>query len=165
RRQILVADLLSRVTVKGDKKKVSLFAYPNGANDVVTVGEPMSAPPIATFVEQLAQVEAKGTERSARSAEIMAQLRFNPMFWGNVLPLNPRTTPNTLELLLVAVAFASNIVQRVKLIFNLPRPNELSPRIQPLITTPGFSTYPSGHGTEPHLVATVLMTLRNEGMP
>ena len=43
----------------------------------------------------------------------MAQLRFNPMFWGNVLPLNPRTTPNTLELLLVAVAFASNIVQNL----------------------------------------------------
>ena len=58
-----------------------------------------------------------------------------------------------------AVMFASLLVQRVKLIFNLARPCELSPRIQPMIATPGFSTFPSGHATESRLVSDLLSTL------
>ena len=59
----------------------------------------------------------------------------------------------------VLVAFASFVVQRSKALYNLPRPNELSPRIQPMIPTPGYSTYPSGHATEAHLVSVALKAL------
>jgi membrane-associated phospholipid phosphatase len=165
RRQVISADLLSRLLVTGTPSSIRLFKVSGTRSKPATVGAALKPPATAIFERQLGDVESKALLRNARAAEIMAQLKFNPAFWANVLPLNPRTTPNTLELMLVAEAFASHVCQRVKLIFNLPRPHEMSPRIQPIIATPGWSTYPSGHATASYLVAELLEKLVMDGMP
>jgi hypothetical protein len=40
-----------------------------------------------------------------------------------------------------------------------PRPNKLSPQIQPMIAVPGHGAWPSGHATETFMVATLLQSL------
>ena len=108
---------------------------------------------------QLADVEIYADLRSERASEIMAQMHYNPAFWAAILPLDPLRTPRTLELMEVVTAFAAYAVHRVKVMLDLPRPHELSPRIQPLIVTPGHATCPSGHATQSTLLAWVLSHL------
>ena len=120
---------------------------------------PLTAPDAKVFRDELAQVELAADLRAERAAEIQAQLSFNPAFWANILPLSGRRTPRTLELMRVVVSYGSFVVQRAKVMLNLPRPHELSPRIHPMVPTPGFATYPSGHATESQLVSRVLFHL------
>lgn len=45
---------------------------------------------------------------------------------------------------------------RLKLGFDVPRPVQLSPQIQPVLPTPGHASWPSGHATESYLMAALL---------
>ena len=116
-------------------------------------------PPPASFATQLGLVEGLNRQRPDRAAEILTQMAYSPSFWAGILPLSPRRTPRTLELMAASVMFAAFVVQQAKVRFNLPRPVALSPRIQPIIETPGFSTYPSGHATQAALVSGLLWQL------
>jgi hypothetical protein len=68
-------------------------------------------------------------------------------------------TPFSLELVTLAMQFAAVVVQRMKFDLVVPRPAEFSGRIQPMIDTPAFFAYPSGHATQSYAVAAVLMRL------
>ena len=151
RRQVILTDLLGNVKVTGNARSVNVRLFKESCR--------IEAPVADEFEKALEVVEALAEMRGERAGEIMAQLRYHPAFWANILPLNPRTTPRTLELMAVAVAFTSHVVQRAKLLFNLPRPAELSPRIQPLIPTPPYSTFPSGHAAESRVLACLLHEL------
>ncbi len=59
----------------------------------------------------------------------------------------------------LALSFASHVEMRLKHAFACPRPVELSPQIQPMIPTPGHSSWPSGHATEAFVTATLLQAL------
>ena len=61
----------------------------------------------------------------------------------------------------VGVAFSAMVVQRVKVVLQVPRPSALSPRIQPSLPTPGHASYPSGHATQAALLAGLLWVLVN----
>jgi hypothetical protein len=117
------------------------------------------------FAAELDLVEAKADLRPERLPEISAQLQFNPVFWAAILPISPQRTPNTLALMQVGVAYASFVVQRVKAVLNLPRPADLSPRIQPIVATPAFSGFPSGHATQAALLAGLLFLLVTRASP
>jgi len=76
-----------------------------------------------------------------------------------VLHLNPEITPYTNELLMVMLEVATIVVQKVKYEAVVPRPSDLSPRIQPMIENPGFFAWPSGHATQAFAVAELLSIL------
>ena len=73
--------------------------------------------------------------------------------------LHPSRTPRTLELLGMAIQFAVNVEMRFKHELACWRPIEYSPHVQPMITTPGHGSLPSGHATQAYIVAHVLQTL------
>jgi membrane-associated phospholipid phosphatase len=54
----------------------------------------------------------------------------------------------TWELVALALKFSMHVVMQFKHVLACPRPVEYSPRIQPVILTPGYSALPSGHATE-----------------
>ena len=159
RRQVVVMDMLSGVKV-GEK---------TAASTVVVSGqrgapEALVPAPLAAAAAELGVVESLNRQRLERAPEIHAQLAFNPGFWAGIVPLSSRSTPFTLELMAALVMWSSFIVQQVKTRYNLPRPVDLSPRIHPMIETPGFSTYPSGHATQAALVSTLLRALAVPGL-
>jgi membrane-associated phospholipid phosphatase len=156
RRYVVVADLMTGVAfspLEGGGVRITLSGIPVD----------MVAPDSRAFDPE--PVVAAASLRAERSAEIVSQMVFNPMLWSTVLPLSPRRTPYTLELMTTVAMFGALLVQRVKLVFNQPRPHELSPRVQPMIATPGFSAYPSGHATESRLVSDLLLALLEGCIP
>ncbi|HEX4892404.1 MAG TPA: phosphatase PAP2 family protein, partial [Hyphomicrobiaceae bacterium] len=58
-----------------------------------------------------------------------------------------------------ALRLASWAALRSKHTLACRRPSELSPLIQPMIQTPAHGSFPSGHGTEAFITATVLSSL------
>jgi hypothetical protein len=107
----------------------------------------------------LEKVEALASLRSARSSEIFDQVKFSPRPWAQVLALRPDKTPYTLELMTLVTGLSSYLVMRIKAHFNQPRPSFRSPRIQPIISVPTHSTFPSGHAMESMIVSLVLIDL------
>jgi hypothetical protein len=116
-------------------------------------------PTMAVLRKQSSRVEVWSALRAERAAEIHAQLAPQFAFWSSVMHLHPASTPYTIELLMLALKFASSVVQRLKFALACPRPADLSPRIQPMIAARGFYALPSGHATEAFMVAHLLPRL------
>ncbi len=98
--------------------------------------------------------------RLDRQAEILSQIPQLMSYWTTLAGLHPSRTRWTLELLNLAIRLAISVEVRFKHALALPRPVQYSPQIQPMLLTPGHSSFPSGHSTEAHCVAVVLMALR-----
>jgi len=112
------------------------------------------------FREQLDLVVNYADLRGAREAEILAQaLPSQQPFWAGIVGLQPHRHRHTLELITLALMLAVDVHMRCKHVFACPRPVAWSPQIQPLIPTPGHSSWPSGHATEIHTVIAVLDAL------
>ncbi len=101
--------------------------------------------------------------RQDRLAEILSQIPQLLSYWVSVAGLHASRTPRTLELLGAAVRLAILVEMRFKHAFAVPRPVQFSPQVQPPILTPSHSAYPSGHSTEAHCAAGVLMAISNQG--
>jgi len=56
-------------------------------------------------------------------------------------------------------------VMRFKHGLECPRPMEYTPTVQPMILTPGYTVFPSGHATEAYFVAELLPVLAGAGLP
>ena len=80
-------------------------------------------------------------------------------FWGSVVNLHPDHKKFTIELLDVALNLANIVEMRVKHAMACRRPIEYSPQVQPMILTPGHGSLPSGHATEAHMIARLLLEL------
>jgi len=111
------------------------------------------------FEHQLALVLSWAELRQERAAEILAQIDNQFPFLASVLYLHPTRTPRTFELLAIAIQMAVNIEMRVKHAVGCWRPVEISPQVQPMLTTPGHGALPSGHATQAYLAAFVLQEL------
>ena len=59
----------------------------------------------------------------------------------------------------MAIQLAVGIEMRMKHELACWRPVQYSPHVQPMITTPGHGSLPSGHATQAYVVAHVLQTL------
>jgi hypothetical protein len=97
--------------------------------------------------------------REDRGTEILAQMGPPIAFWSSIIYLHPDRRRWTLEFLDVALRFANFVEMRIKHGLASRRPNEYSPQVQPMILTPGHSSFPSGHATEAFTIAYLLWRL------
>jgi membrane-associated phospholipid phosphatase len=121
----------------------------------------LTRPNAEIFSAQCALVEQYAELRDDRGAEILAQTVPPLDFWASIIGLQAHRHKWTLELLDLAFSMAVHVHMRFKHAFACPRPSQLSPQIQSMIPTPGHASWPSGHGTEAYIVATVLQDLLN----
>jgi membrane-associated phospholipid phosphatase len=131
------------------------------AGDLVALTPP-GGPAIAA---QMVELRAAMDLRADRMVEILAQQGDMLSFFGAQLPLSAQRRPATALLLAVVYEVVAAQEMRIKHLCSVPRPVDLSPRIQPVIQTPGHSAYPSGHATEAHAFATVLAALHLAARP
>jgi membrane-associated phospholipid phosphatase len=116
-------------------------------------------PTVKAFRRQLPLVLSWAELREERSAEILAQIENQSAFVAAVPYLHPSRTPRTLELLGMAIQLAVSVEMRFKHELACWRPIEYSPHVQPMITTPGHGSLPSGHATQAYILAHVLQRL------
>jgi hypothetical protein len=116
-------------------------------------------PQISLLRKQLDLVAGYSDLRADRGAEIIAQLGTPEHFFGTIVPLQAYDKPYTLELLATAMRFVAHVVMLIKHALAVPRPDEFTPQIQPMIPTPGHGSLPSGHATEAFMFATTLCRL------
>jgi hypothetical protein len=102
-------------------------------------------------------VEAYADLRDDRAQEIVSQLGVPAAFFGSIAYLHADRMPWTMELIYTALRFAYAVTMRLKHAFACRRPHEYSPQIQPMIACPLHTSWPSGHATEGHLFARVLL--------
>jgi hypothetical protein len=149
-----------------DHEAVSLFrAEPaaGGAFAVIARSGPVVTlmPPDAnTLAEQMPELRTAMDLRADRLPEILAQQGDMLSFFGAQQVLNNDRRRRTMTLLGAAYGAVVSQEMRIKYFCSIPRPIDLSPQIQPVIQTPGHSSYPSGHATEAFAFATILAALR-----
>lgn len=130
-----------------------------GSSFVATPVVAIERPSERVFEKQIEQVLGWAELRDDRAAEILAQIDPQYAFWGSVLPLQPQRVKRTLELINIVLQLAVYVEMRFKHELGCWRPYQLSPQVQPLITTPGHGSFPSGHATQAYIVANVLKAL------
>jgi hypothetical protein len=116
-------------------------------------------PALALFEEELADVMRMAELRSERMEEILSQIDHQWALWGSILPMRPDQKPRTFETLQAVVWFAICVEMRFKQVLGVWRPQDLSPLVQPIITTPGHGSFPMGHATQAFAVAQTLKQL------
>jgi hypothetical protein len=119
----------------------------------------LDAPNRKQFIQQLDTVFSFAELRAERSGEILSQAVPQTSYWSAIAGLTPERHRHTLELLGIGLRFAMMVVMRFKFLLNCPRPIEYSPLVQPIILTPGYSAFPSGHATEGYFAAELLAAL------
>jgi membrane-associated phospholipid phosphatase len=134
----------------------------------VEYGSGATAQPIASlirpleacFQQQLLLVLDWAELREERSSEILAQIDPQYAFWAAILGMRADRHRHTMELINIALQLCVFVEMRFKHALACWRAVELSAQVQPLITTPGHGSLPSGHATQAYAVAHVLSALR-----
>ena len=91
--------------------------------------------------------------RNERATEILAQIDPQYAFWSSIVYMHPDRTKRTFELINMLLQFCVYVEMRFKHALACWRPVEYNAQVQPMITTPGHGTFPSGHATQVHAVA------------
>jgi hypothetical protein len=97
--------------------------------------------------------------RNERATEIMAQIDPPYAFWSSIVYMHPERTRHTFELVNMALQFCVYVEMRFKHALACWRPVECDAQVQPMITTPGHGSFPSGHATQVFAVVHVLKSL------
>ena len=97
--------------------------------------------------------------RAERAEEILTQIDHQWSFWSALLPLRADLKPRTLEALQSVIWLCVSVEMRFKQVLGVRRPQEFSPQVQPVITTPGHGSFPMGHATQAYAVAETLRRL------
>lgn len=125
----------------------------------------LTPPDLAALESQMVHLRAAADLRADRMSEILAQQGDMLSFFGAQQKLGFSSKRWTMLLLHVLYAVVSTQEMRIKHFCSVPRPIDLSPQVQPVIQTPGHSSYPSGHATEGFAFATILVALRYAAEP
>lgn len=125
----------------------------------------INAPAAAEFLEQLKLVHSYADLRGERASEVLAQAVPQTANWSAIAGLMPDRHRFTWELLGIGLRFAMMTVMRFKRALGCPRPMEYSALVQPMILTPGYTAFPSGHATESYFVAEFLPILMDSARP
>jgi PAP2 superfamily len=151
--------------VQGDKASLIHVEPVSGSAKVRPVAS-IQRPPNSVFEDpgQVSKVVdyAYADGRRSRAPEIITQMLPQVPYWSSVLPLHPARFRRTFEFLGVSLHFAMQLCHRFKHTLAVPRPNELSVKVQPMIQTPGWSAFPSGHATEAFMAARLLRALAGQ---
>jgi len=137
--------------------QVQSSQVPNGAYVMATVGRPVQA----TFVAQIPLVLSWAELRDERATEVLAQIDPQYAFWSSVIYMHPDRTKRTFELINILLQFCVYVEMRFKHALGCWRAVEYNAEVQPMITTPGHGSFPSGHSTQAHAVAYMLKQLLN----
>ena len=89
----------------------------------------------------------------------MAQIDPQYAFWSSIIYMHPDRTRRTFELVNMVLQFCVYVEMRLKHDLACWRPVEYNAQVQPMITTPGHGSFPSGHATQAYAVAHVLTSL------
>jgi hypothetical protein len=119
----------------------------------------MDRPGLAVFEEELTDVMSMAELRAERTEEVLSQIDHQWALWSRILPLRPDQKPRTFEVLQAVVWFAISVEMRFKQVLGVWRPQDLSPLVQPIITTPGHGSFPMGHATQAFAIAQTLQIL------
>jgi hypothetical protein len=119
----------------------------------------LASPRASVFAKQMKLVISHADLRAERQSEILSQVVPQSAGWAAIAGLSPEAHRYTWEILAVGLRFAMAMVMRFKLMHNVPRPVALWPLVQPMVLTPDYSAYPSGHATEAFFVAELLPML------
>ncbi len=141
----------------GYSSKVDRLSVTSSGVDIATIVRPSATK--ASMRRQVELVIEYADLREERAAELVSQVPQLLTYWTAVAGLHANRTRWTLELLAAAIRLAISVEMRFKHAFAFPRPVLYSPQVQPMILTPQHSAYPSGHSTEAHTAANVLIHL------
>jgi hypothetical protein len=124
---------------------------------IAEIGRPQKS----TFEAQIPMVLSWAELRHERATEIMAQIDPQYAFWSSIVYLHPDRTKRTFELINILLQFCVHVEMRFKHALACWRPVEYNAQVQPMITTPGHGTFPTGHATQAYAVAHMLKYLLN----
>ncbi|TAG75889.1 MAG: phosphatase PAP2 family protein [Burkholderiales bacterium] len=113
---------------------------------------------------ELDRVFAWSRQRNDRIGEILTQMPPQFAYWSTMLGISPEVAPRFYELLAISLNFAMLLTQQLKFHLDVPRPVEMSPLVQPIITTPSYSTFPSGHAVEAYVFALIASKLFSQAL-
>lgn len=120
----------------------------------------LTPPDLKVLESQLIHLRTSQDLRSDRMSEILMQQGDMLSFFGAQQKLNLNRLRWTAILLHALYNAIVGQEQRIKHLANVPRPIDLAPQVQPVIQTPGHSSYPSGHATEAFTFAVLISALR-----
>ncbi|MGV7032021.1 phosphatase PAP2 family protein [Methylobacterium symbioticum] len=152
RAYIAVGALLQGIAFEGT---ASGYKVTCGSELIAEIGRPQAA----TFEAQIPLVLSWSELRSERATEILAQIDPQYAFWSSIVYLHPDRTKRTFELLNIVLQTCVYVEMRIKQALACWRPVEYSAQVQPMITTPGHGSFPSGHATQAYAVVHVLKAL------
>lgn len=135
----------------GDWKEVIKLPHPPDNSSERTAAE----------LAYLRELQSQRTEK--QKADIEQQIKVSGMKLGGFemskIQVAAPSRPATKRMLDAAQRDMELIVFQMKASFNRARPNHLATDIIPSIAVPGHPAYPSGHATQAHLLAYLLMEL------
>ena len=156
RAQILQAELSGHFRIEGQDGHARVMC---GGTEICALIRPDGA----VFAEQLVWLRNYADLRMDRIPEISVQLGDQASFFGALRSFNPWRHKKTALLVSVVHGLTIQLEMLVKHHCLAPRPSDLASEVMPIIQTPDHSSFPSGHATEGHMLATVLGALW--GMP
>jgi membrane-associated phospholipid phosphatase len=116
----------------------------------------LNCPDTAYFQAQVPRVLAWADLRMERLPEILSQIDNQFAFVAAVTGLHPERHRWTVEFLVNAIQFTVLIEMQFKHMLACWRPHQYSAQVQPMITTPGHGSFPSGHATQAFLLARLM---------
>ena len=137
------------------QKTATSYRVRSSASLIAEIGRPNKS----TFAAQIPLVLSWAELRNERATEIMAQIDPPYAFWSSIIYMHPDRTRRTFELINLVLQFCVYVEMRVKHSLACWRPVEHNAQVQPMITTPGHGSFPSGHATQVFAVAHVLKSL------
>lgn len=150
----------SRNSTHGPSAQILLRSHP--ATELVSINGFKDGLGAQVFQKQTLLVQAYAALRSERQAEVLAQVVPQTAQWSAITSLSPDTHRYSIELLGIALRFTMMNIMRMKHAFEVKRAWLRSALIQPMILTPAYSSYPSGHATEAHFAAEFLPLLAGD---
>ena len=95
--------------------------------------------------------------------ETLVQTETMAPFFAVIADMHESARTWTWEFVSAGHRLAAQLAHRVKPAMAVRRPSTLSAQVQPFIATPAHGSLPSGHATEAHAVATILLGLIRAG--
>jgi len=138
------------LTMKVESKDTS------GTTTIVPIFK-LCRPTTAFFQSQIKLVQAWGELRLERAPEILSQIDHQFPFVASITGLHLERHRWTTELLSNAIQFTVLMEMQFKHVLGCWRPFQYSDQIQPMLTTPGHGSFPSGHSTQAFMLARLLV--------
>ena len=107
-------------------------------------------------LKELRRKQRCRTERKKRKDEILEEREKISDKYLKALLIDEDSHPRTFQLIHAMEEVGLIAAMHFKRRFNRARPNQVDPRIDPLILVPGHPAYPSGHSTQNFLIAHAL---------